>query len=177
MTTKVQRLLDRISSPKYVPEVGDVFRHRTRKGKWTVVGIGRPSSTHNARHVVLQGYIRGSWSTATYQQDTWGDLQSGTEDFYLDDVGRYDAIFGGFSPSDSGRPYVIHKQAAGVVLVAGCRRFITYAQAAKHWRLNGFSNNWHEKRMIAKLLFAQARSRGWMKVKRQPPVKKARAKK
>lgn len=179
MTTKAQRLLDRIEDAGYTPKVGDVLRHRTRKGKWTVVGIGRPSSMHSATHVaLLQDYIHSDWSTEIYAIENWGYAGSGTENFYLDDVGQHDHfIWGGFSPADSGRAYVLQKRAAGAILIAGCRRFTTYAQAARHWRPSGCSSNWHEKRLIAKELFAQARRRGWMKVKRQPPVKKARAKK
>lgn len=74
----------------------------------------------------------------------------------------------------TGRPYVMFKRAAGVVLRAGCRSFTTYAQAARHWRDNGFSDCPREKRAIAKAAFAEARRRGWLKVKRQPPVKKRR---
>lgn len=111
------------------------------------------------------------------QWDFWGNLNLHDKPYYsLVETKNDDFFWVGVGPV-SGRPYVMFKNAAGVVLRAGCRSFTTYAQAARHWRDGGYSDQPAKKRAMAKEAFAEARRRGWLKVKRQPPVKKARAKK
>lgn len=177
MYTKADRLLNRIQyDVGFEPRSGDVFKTKRRPGIFVVVAVGRRSALDEEPRIVAFQYHRREWKEWAFIAKYWGmtDPHNGvdTSDFRLVDVARADFIFGGFSPYGTGSSYVIFKQAAGAILRAGCRRFTTYAQAARHWRDNGYSNMARDKRAIAKNLFEQARRRGWLKVKRDRPVKK-----
>lgn len=176
MSTKADRLLDRIQrDDDFAPRVGDIFRRDRWKGPWYVIATGVPSSRHNYDYVVLAHKdSSGDWLTHQHRLDLWGTMEDASDGYRLIDTGWKDFIWGGFSPNDTARPYVLFKQPAGVVFRAGCRRFATFAQASRHWRGGGISDMWSQKKAIAKGLFEQARRRGWLKVKRQPPVKKVR---
>lgn len=146
-------------------QLGDVLvlKDNTRR-RFRIVGSTRGPNPL----VVVFERKRGEWMVFGYYHP--GDI--GLE-FDLIGAKDDDFFWAGQGPT-SGRPYVMFKRAAGVVLRAGCRSFTTYAQAARHWRDNGFSDRPREKRAIAKEAFAEARRRGWLKAKRQPPVKKRR---
>lgn len=173
MSTRADRLLARIQGDGFKPRAGDVFRRDGYSGLWYAVGVGVPSSRHNHDYIFIAHKNRhGDWTFHDTTVFDWGAEGRGSAKFRLVDTGFDGFIWGGFSPNDTGRPYVLMKEAAGVVLRAGCRRFTTYAQAARHWK-SGNADGWQAKLLIAYDLFAKARRRGWLKVKRQPPkVKK-----
>lgn len=166
--------LERIATTGYVPKVGDLFEGG--KGvTFAIVHIGRCAGEDSDRAVVFK-YASGRWRD--YDRTP---LHQFNEGVYTDPAGiaraikdiGFSFIFAGFGPL-SGRPHVLFKRAAGVEYVAGCRRFTSFAGAASHWngRTNRTSKCLVAKRLMAEAAFNKARSRGWLKVKRQPPVKK-----
>ena len=167
MSTRADRLVARIHGSDFKPRVGDVLRHPSRPGRHYIIHIGLRRSSAKSESVILANLRRGEWTILCFDY-----FQFMRESYRLVDTEWSGFIWGGFSPADTGRAYVLFKQDAGVILRAGCRRFTTFAQAARHWRAGNGSESWALKRDIAQALFQQARALGWLKVKRQPPVKK-----
>lgn len=147
------------------PEVGDVYEvdgsttkyvvvHRHSDMLWRVFAFERSGKWRDRglmfAHEILRGFSR------------------------LHTVGFDGFFYAGEGPQTK-RPYVIFKRTAGAILRAGCRSFTTYAQAARHWRPGGHSDAPWAKRDIARAAFDEARRRGWLKVKRQPPVKRVKS--
>lgn len=165
MSTK-EELLARIAEDSS-PRVGDVFRSRY--------------SSYYKRRIYSILSVAADGGFRLWQKDPGEDWthfgsverENLKNEFILIDIGFSDFIAGGISPTN--RPHAIFKKTAGVVYRAGCRTFTTYAQAARHWggrRKKHVDAIW--KREMARDLFAAARKKGWMKVARARPVKKAR---
>ena len=169
-----RKYLQRIASSGYEPQVGDLFEGGSGV-TLAIVHVGRRVEERDD-HVAVFKYAKGRWSDYDraplhrFCDGVYTD-QNGTARV-IKDIDFIGSIFAGFGPT--GRPHVLFKRAAGVVYVAGCRRFTSFAAAARHWngRTNRSSQSVPAKRLMAEAAFNKARSRGWLKVRRQPPVKK-----
>lgn len=166
MATKKQ-LIERIAGDGYEPRAGDLVQRDGVRKRLLVVAVGKPSSGYYSEdQIILFKRTAGGWEF--FEQHPFHNHP-------LTFVGIFeDFIFAGFGPT--GQPHVMFKRVAGVLYVAGCRRFITLAKAAGHWRDKGVNSRtgWQAKIALARNAFAEARRRGWLKVSRARPVKKPR---
>lgn len=168
--SRYERFTKRIYAHGFTPRAGDVFTKSTRRGFFLVVNVGHPHAGYSVPKASIFKRSGGKWE---FYENVSPDLD-GFAGYSLVDVGFSDFFFVGYGPT--GRPHVLFKTAAGVVYRAGCRTFTQLASAVRHWNKSSRRDQWFRKADMARAAWAEARRLGWLKVKRQPPVKKAKRK-